>query len=225
MQLTYPDLIIFDWDGTLVDSFHLLYAAHNHVRRVMGVTPWSEDEARQYIRASAREIYPEIYGNACDYALKLLYDYVEKNHIANLACMPFASDVLRYLHNETNIVLSVISNKNQYYLEREIDYLDWQSYFQCVVGAGLAEHDKPSAAPVYYLMEKLCSLGISRPDKNKIWLVGDTETDMICGHAAEIIPVFIRNGFGNDTIIEMYKPKGVINDCKNLRYVLEHNIN
>lgn len=222
MPLRDPELIIFDWDGTLVDSFDLLYAAHNHVRRAMDLTPWSEDEARHYIRASAREIYPEIYGDSCDDAIKLLYNFVEQHHIAKLAAMPSAKELLSFIHNETSIPMAVVSNKNQHYLEREIASLKWYNYFSCIVGAGRAERDKPSSAPIDFLFNKLESSGIPAPDNNKVWFVGDTETDMICAQAAHITPVFIRCGFGNDDIIEKYKPKAVINDCKNLHYVLQH---
>ena len=217
----YPELIIFDWDGTLVGTFDLLCAAHNHVRRNMGLVPWTTEEVRRFIRASAREIYPEIYGDDCDDALALLYAYVEHNHIEMLAKMPSADDTLAYLRNDRRIPLAVISNKKQYYLEHEVAWLGWQNHFQSVVGAGTAVKDKPSSAPVDYLLAKL---GIVISDKRNVWLIGDTETDIICAHNAHITSVFIRNGFGGDDIIEDFKPKAVINDCKNLHDMLQQEV-
>lgn len=222
MQLTYPELIVFDWDGTLVDTFDLLFSAHNYVRQAMGLTPWSQEQARQNIRASAREIYPQIYGSGASRALDLLYDYVDKHHLRKLACMPSAGELLTHLHNETAIKLAVLSNKNQLYLEREIAQLNWQDYFHAVIGAGIAEYDKPSAAPLNYMIEKLAAMDVTIPAKNRIWLIGDTETDMMCAHAAQVTPVFVRNGFGHDNIIETYTPNCVINDCKGLYHVLQN---
>jgi phosphoglycolate phosphatase len=222
--LTCPELIIFDWDGTLVDTFELLYAAHNHVRKAMGLPVWTSEQACHHIRASAREIYPVIYGDSFSEALELLYDYVENNHLEMLSRMPSSGDLLDYLHQETDIVLAVISNKNQIYLEREIAFLGWQDYFQCIIGAGAAEYDKPSAAPILSLFERLRQKNVSVPENHTVWFIGDTETDIICANAAGIVPVYVRHGFGDDSIIENYKPKAVIHDCKSLYDVLQHKV-
>ena len=46
--------VFFDWDGTLVDSIPLLFAAHNHVRVAMGLETWSQQEYFQLDRKSTR---------------------------------------------------------------------------------------------------------------------------------------------------------------------------
>ena len=42
--LKRPDLIIWDWDGTLVDSLPLIFMAHNHVREMMSLPLWTREE-------------------------------------------------------------------------------------------------------------------------------------------------------------------------------------
>lgn len=218
--MTVPAIILFDWDGTLVDSFGLLFAAHNHVRREMGLMPWTPEEARASIRASARESYPQIYGpDKAGAAMKILYAYIDENYPPAPAVMPGAFEALEAIAG-LGIPMGVVSNKRHAYLVREIEALEWQGFFTSIVGAGRAARDKPAADPALMAVSEITG-GTESELLSRIWLVGDTQTDILCAKAAACIPVFMRGGMGEDEIIGKNHPDHVFEDCRDLQVFLE----
>ena len=71
--LRKPDAIFFDWDGTLVDSLPALNGYYNHVLAVYSKPAISIEEAKRNIRRSAREVFPEVFGDQADEALSLIH--------------------------------------------------------------------------------------------------------------------------------------------------------
>ena len=55
--------VIFDWDGTLVDTCGLILKAHNHVRKHYNQPEWTMDDFLGCASQSAREYYPTVYGD------------------------------------------------------------------------------------------------------------------------------------------------------------------
>ncbi|HRQ62224.1 MAG TPA: hypothetical protein PLO23_12085 [Alphaproteobacteria bacterium] len=47
-MMSYPAAVFFDWDGTLVDSYGVLEAAHNHTRKALGFDPLPEGAFASY---------------------------------------------------------------------------------------------------------------------------------------------------------------------------------
>ena len=89
-----PAAIFFDWDGTLVNTLPGLRNAHNHVRTSYGYDAWTEAEFRANLRHSARELYPRIYKENADEAIRRLYNYVKTHHLATLEVIDGAVDLL-----------------------------------------------------------------------------------------------------------------------------------
>lgn len=182
-----PSLIIFDWDGTLVSTLPLLYGAHNNVRKELGYPLWSMDEYKSYMHQSARALYPQLYGDDAERAYKILYQYVEENHLQDLKTIDGAQELLEFFQ-ELGLPSILVSNKTDKYLQREVQALGWEDLFVGVIGAGVASCDKPGKEPVEEIM-KLKQL----PDNllsNAIF-VGDTETDIRCAENLNIPSILI----------------------------------
>lgn len=188
----YPNVILFDWDGTLVSTLKLLFNAHNYVREHLEYPLWSVKEARKNIRLSAKDAFPQLYGDNAHKALELYYDYVRANHLNKLEPCSGAKNLLEELaHKEKP--LGIISNKKHDILEKEIKYLDWNKYFTTWVGAGNAKRDKPDPAPVNKALADLNYYSSSE----QVWYVGDTKEDMKTAYLAGITPIFVEHGFGD----------------------------
>jgi phosphoglycolate phosphatase len=198
--LQKPDAILFDWDGTLVDSLPALHSYYNHVLGEFGFPAMSMEDAKKKIRKSAREVFPEIFGDRAEDAFQSYYGIVEKTHLQHLAPFAQSHDFLQKLA-ELKIPLGVVSNKRHIFLLKEISHLGWDKYLMSNIGAGEAAKDKP--APDSLLMA-VAKLGL-HPDTHEIWYVGDTETDMMAAIAAGLQPIFIEHGLGNRSDCEEYK--------------------
>ena len=83
--------------------------------------------------------------------------------------------------------LALVSNKQGALVRREVAQLGWSGYFTGVVGAGDAARDKPAREAVDLALAR-CSVSAGR----SVWLVGDTDTDMLCAKNAGAVPVLLR---------------------------------
>lgn len=197
--LRKPDAIFFDWDGTLVDSLPALNGYYNHVLAVYSKPAISIEEAKRNIRRSAREIFPEVFGEQADEALNVFYDYVSKTHLEHLEVFVESHDFMAELAT-LNIQLGIVSNKKHSFLLKEISHLGWDKYLVSNIGAGEAAKDKPEPDPLLLAASKI---GLS-PEVNEIWYVGDTETDMMAAVAAGFQPIFIEHGLGDRSDCEKH---------------------
>lgn len=209
-----PDAVFFDWDGTLVDSYAFLNDAHSHLLTALGFEPFRDGEFRQYFGKPREILYRTIYKDKFEDAKALFEIYVmENNH--RIAFLDGADRVLETLHG-LGVTMGVVSNKKASFIEKEIGHLGWGRYFSSVVGAGEAEADKPSAAPLLLALEKS---GISR-EAHHVWYVGDTENDLQCAAEAGCPAVFIKGHGETERLIREYIPVRSVEDCEGLREFL-----
>lgn len=204
--------VFFDWDGTLVDSLPLLFAAHNHVRGELGYPLWTRDEYAKAIVYSTRELYPKLYGDRAQEAQDKLYGYIKENHIREMKILEGAPEVVEYLSCH-NVPIGIVSNKRHDVLQAEVEHLGWQAHFGVYQGAGVAKLDKPSGEPLLHALRQHTSgLGIG-----DIIYVGDTESDLSCAREAGCPCIFIRHGNGHEELISSYKPAYVVDTLAELK--------
>ncbi|MBL4589502.1 MAG: HAD family hydrolase [Alphaproteobacteria bacterium] len=170
-----PDLVIWDWDGTIVNSIPLIFAAHNHVRTQLGYDAWSFLEFQKVAHKSSRDAYPALYGNRCDDAFLLLSEYLEAHHLDVELCSD-AKEALQALAL-LNVPMIIVSNKTHKFLLKEVKYFGLGVYFSSVLGASEAEHDKPDQRAVEHALKMA---GIDVSSINSAWLIGDSQTDVDC---------------------------------------------
>ncbi len=191
IPLVRPKAILFDWDGTLIDSLPTIHAAYNHTLKTFGHAPLSEDEARHKIRKSAREVFPDIFGDKAAAAQEIFYTHIRAEHLKHLCVIGGGKEFLLAMGAQ-NIPLGVVSNKRDDVLQQEVIALGWRPFFRVVIGAGVAARDKPAADPLLLAAAQINIIEIPE----QIWYVGDTETDMQAAVAAQMHPVFIEHGLG-----------------------------
>ena len=203
-----PEAVFLDWDGTLVDSYDFLFAAHNHVREKMAMPPWTHGDFAEVIPLSTRDAYAGLYKDEAQKAQDILYRYVAENHLDALKVSQGAEDLLRALR-QRGIRSGVISNKRHDNLVREIDALGWQGYFGIVIGAGQTARDKPAPDPLLHACRES---GIA-PHAENVWYAGDMETDLRCAAGAGCASIFMLHGMGSKDLVAKYKPYRVFESC------------
>jgi phosphoglycolate phosphatase len=178
---------LFDWDNTLIDSWGSIHHALNVTLEAMGHDPWSFDETRARVRASARDSFPQLFGDKAAEATEVFYRTFEADHLINLREREGAGRMLRGLAQETDVYLAVVSNKQGYLLRREAAHLHWEDFFDRLVGATDAARDKPAPEAVELALE-----GADLGPGPEVWLVGDTDIDMLCAANSSCVPVLLR---------------------------------
>jgi phosphoglycolate phosphatase-like HAD superfamily hydrolase len=98
--------------------------------------------------------------------------------------------------------LAVISNKRHDILHKEIAHVGWTHYFDCIIGAGHSERDKPAPDPLF----DAASCLNMRHSLDRILYVGDTETDLLAAQNAGINVAFLQSDQLRPDLVEKYTP-------------------
>ena len=186
MRRQPPRAILFDWDNTLVDTWAAIHHALTATLKAMGHRPWSFEETRSRVRASARDSFPALFGDRAEEAMAVFYGTFEADHLAKLHPRPGAGDMLARLA-DAGLLMGVVSNKQGYLLRREAEHLGWTAWFHRLVGANDAQRDKPAVDAVDLALE---GSGLARGPA--VWFVGDTDIDMLCAVRAGCLAVLLR---------------------------------
>ena len=205
-----PRAIVFDWDNTLVDTWSQIRAALNHTLVAMGQEPWTPEQVRARVRTSARDACPALFGERAAEATEIFYRTFEADHLERLAPLPGTEAALERL-SEAGLVLAVVSNKRGRLMRREAEHLGWSGRFHRLVGALDAARDKPAPDPV---VMALAGSGVA-PGAD-VWLVGDTDIDMVCARNAGCLPVLLRGEAPGDSEFPEAAPAFHVVSCQAL---------
>lgn len=181
-----PAALLFDWDNTLVDTWPAIHHALAVTFRAMDREPWTIEETRARVRASARDSFPDLFGARAEEAMGIFYRCFEADHLAKLRERPGATDMLEHL-DAAGFYLAVVSNKRGDLLRQEAAALNWTHLFRRLVGANDAARDKPAVAPVQLALAD----GAIAPGPD-IWFVGDTDIDLACAVNSGCVPILLR---------------------------------
>ena len=180
-----PSAVIFDWDNTLVDTFPVIRDALNTTLLAFGHAPWTMDETRQRVRRSARESFPELFGEEWERVMDLFYNRYYEIHTEKLEIIAGARELIERLASKS-LTLSIVSNKRGDVLRAEVAHLGWKNYFSAIVGANDAPRDKPARDPV--------DLALWRTNISTgphVWFIGDADIDLECAKNAGCTAVLV----------------------------------
>lgn len=218
MSLPSPKAILFDWDNTLVDSWAVIHHALSVTFEAMGQRPWTLEEARLKVRKSARDSFPEIFGDRSDEAMEVFYGTFEASHLERLTPYADAEAMLLELTEQPDLKLGVVSNKKGVLLRREVVHLGWDRHFVSLVGANDATKDKPAPEVVDFA---LAGSGIAPGPA--VWFVGDTDIDLVCAQNSGCTGILLREEPPGPGEFEVESLKHHVSGCADLsRLVLQN---
>jgi len=195
MSQKLPAAVVFDWDNTLIDTFPLIFAGNNLVRREFGLAEWSEAECHQYSQLSAKEMFTQYYGDRAAEAEKIFYGHIREHHLTSLKVMAEAENLVLFLIQK-GVKLGIVSNKRGEVLRQEVAALNWNHHFLAVLGPDdVGGVGKPDPRGV---CQALAQLGLESNDYSNTWYIGDTPNDIKTAKAAGMISVFIENASTQD---------------------------
>jgi phosphoglycolate phosphatase len=192
-----PSVLLFDWDNTLVDGWVGIAAALNAALGAFGKPLWSVEDTKNRVRASLKESFPPMFGDAWEQARDIFYETFRADHLDHVTPMPGADEALLAA---AAWPLGVVSNKAGQYLRAEVVHLGWEAHFGPVIGAGDASADKPDPAPILMALEQL-----GFPASPEVWYLGDTALDMVAAKAAGVTAVLVGNA-SHDGGVEQAAP-------------------
>lgn len=192
-----PDrAVIFDLDGTLVDTAPDLMRATNHVLEGLGRRAISMDEVRSFVGHGARALLtrglaatgglPENYDVEPDY--RRFVAFYSGNIADGSVPFPGVVSLLERLKGE-GFGLGVCTNKLEGLSVQLLDALDMSRYFGAVVGPDTLGVAKPDPRP---FQEAVSRLGLVAP---RAVMVGDSETDILTARNAGVPVIAVPFGY------------------------------
>ncbi|MBV7256814.1 phosphoglycolate phosphatase [Pacificimonas sp. WHA3] len=191
---TNKPCIVFDLDGTLVDTAPDLAGAMNAVLRHFGRSEVSTDAVRRMVGHGARRTMAEglrLTGGGTDAMLDegqpIFLDHYGRNICVESRPFDGVESVLDRL--AADAALAVCTNKPVALAEKLIASLGWGDRFAAILGGDSLPVRKPDAAPLYEVIAR------SGGDPARAAMIGDSSSDMGAARAANIPSVLVSYGY------------------------------
>lgn len=186
-------LIVFDLDGTLINSLSDLTDAVNHTRRSFNMLPQAEHEVKECIGEGAKRLVelalPGLSEAEQHVALQTFLGYSSRHLVEKTELYPDIIATLSTL-KEKGYILTVASNKNETHCKEILRLLNADHFFDAVLGAESAAERKPSPAPVLHLMKQFAA------SASETVMVGDSINDILSGKRAGVMTIACDYGYG-----------------------------
>ena len=164
---------VFDWDGTLADTFPVILAAYAHTFEKMNLPKIDGDNLKKILSSvQNKDVLEHIFGQKKDEASGYFYEYINAFHAKNIKPQPGARELLDFCQR-IGIKSYLITNKRTKFINQELGLLGFDKYFSKVVAAGEYAEDKPHPIACRALF------GNVMPDAKDIVVIGDGEADVI----------------------------------------------
>ncbi len=203
--------VIFDLDGTLVDTAPDLWRATNHVLTGAGRREVTLEQVRAFVGHGARKLIArgfEATGSPLrSEDIEPLYEKFVAYYGANIAMgsapFPGCAALLDRLKAH-GVLLGICTNKLEKLSVRLIEALGLTGYFTAIVGPDTIGIAKPDPAPY---REALRRMGA---ESARSLLVGDSETDVLTARAAGVPVIGVTFGYTSEPI-GSFKPDALVN--------------
>lgn len=189
-----PQLLIFDLDGTLIDSRADLAASINYMRAHFALEPLSLATVSSYVGDGLRKLVERsLQGEDVnlDEALRISSGYYFSHLTVHTEPYEGVSDGLKRL-KAAGHRLALLTNKPGDPSREIMRHFGFEELFCAIVGAGDAPGLKPEPSGVLQVLAE------AETPLEKVWMIGDHCTDLAVAENAEIRSAFMTYGFGEE---------------------------
>ncbi|MGE5808122.1 MAG: HAD family hydrolase [Nitrospirota bacterium] len=205
------DLIIFDLDGTLVNTLEDIAASVNYTLQKLGRPLIPIDSVRQYVGDGVEMLMRRALSGSDEFlpdAVGIYKVHHSRNLLVRSRLYPSVTEVLEHFRN---LPMAVISNKTSEFVQPLLDGLKISGYFRVVLGAGSGLPLKPAPDAVQKIMAEF------EASKDRTVIVGDGTADVRAGKAAGVITCSVTYGFRSEEELRKAGPDYIIHELSELK--------
>ena len=183
------DTVLFDLDGTLIDSIDLIIDSYLHTFRTHGATELTRDEILAGIGTPLRSIFGAYAQDAAtmDTWIATYREYNLAHHDTRVVAYSGTVDMVRQIRR-SGVRTGLVTSKNHQGAQRGLSLVGLHGAMDVVVGADDVEQAKPHPEPV------LKALALLEMPTSTCLFVGDSHHDVRCGRAAGVTTVGVTWG-------------------------------
>jgi phosphoglycolate phosphatase len=193
------NLLIFDLDGTLIDSKRDLADSVNATRAYHGLPPLSLEIVSSYVGSGApvliRRAFPEATAQEHAELLGYFLDYYREHMLDATTLYPGVREALDELHS-ADVALAVLTNKPVRFSVRLLEGLGIDMHFFRIYGGNSFEEKKPNPVGINALVEE------AGAPRDRTIMVGDSAVDVMTARNAQVVACGVNWGFQPETFAD-----------------------
>ena len=220
MKLNNKKLLIFDLDGTLIDSSGDLALAVNHTLKTLNLSTYDIDTIHHWVGNGAEILIKRALSGSKTIdttleerywreALKIFLDFYSKNLTVATVTYPNVLTTLKTL-KKRGYRLAIVTNKPYIFIEPILEKLGLSNFFELILGGDSLEKKKPDPMPLLYICQKLNIF------PNESVMIGDSKNDILASKSANMDSIGVTYGYNYGESIEYYKPTIVYNKFEDI---------
>lgn len=210
------DLIIYDLDGTLIDSREDIAQASNKMLMELGLKKKSADEIAECVGRGVQNLVLGLLGkdheDKFEKALKLVKKHYGNHLLDHTKLYPGVQETLEHFKGKKQVV---ITNKPEGFSVKILEGLKIAHYFERIIGGDTARTKKPSPESIFKILDEL------KISADRAIIVGDSAIDIETGKNAKVAVCAVIYGFGRLDEIQNAKPDFTIKQFNELMRIVK----
>ena len=214
-------LLIFDFDGTLIDSVPDLADATNAMLTTLGKQPYPIDTIRNWVGNGSRMLVEralvgkievvegELTVEATDHAEQVFFDAYKNLSGSKTVAYPDVDSGLKKL-KAAGYTLALVTNKPIRFVPKILQSFGWQDLFSEVLGGDSLSTKKPDPAPLLHVCEAL------NINPEQAVMIGDSRNDILAGQNANMDTLGLSYGYNYGQDIRELSPTEAFDDFASL---------
>ena len=191
-------IILFDLDGTLIDSTEAILESFHNSFRVHNFKAPKDESIEALIGYPLDEMYREL-----GVEESRVWDFVAtyKEHYREISTqktvlLPFAKEAVEEASKIAT--LAIVTTKTGKYSQVLMEHFGLMNFFEVLIGREDVEKPKPDAEPILKALESLKS------EDSDIWMIGDTKLDLLSAKNAGVNAIGVESGYDTKETLELY---------------------
>ena len=194
-------IILFDLDGTLIDSTDAIVSTFYHSFKELNFDFQGNDEDIKSLIGYPLDIMYKELGVPEDKAWDFVDAYKNRYRVISKEKTTLLENAFEAVKLASQFArVSVVTTKTRMYTMPLLEHFDIAQFFEIVTGRENVQNPKPHPEPILITLEQM------NYDKNKdsVWMIGDTKLDLIAANEANINSIGVLCGYGKEKDLREY---------------------
>lgn len=200
--------VLFDFDGTLVDTNELIFHSFVHTFETFGYQ-FSKEEILTFNGPPLKETFHNINPQLVDEMIETYQKHNHENHEKYITLFPNVKETLMKL-KENGINIGVVTAKMKEGVTLGMEITNITPYIDTVVSIDDVEKPKPDPEPVLKALDNL------QADKDSAIMIGDNYHDIVSGNRAGVITAGVAWSSKGEQYLRKYNPTYMLDDMLDL---------
>jgi len=206
------DALIFDLDGTLVDSKISLLMSINFTLRKLKLKEKSFSEIRPYIGIGLQNLFSKLIEKKnrmlLEEALNIYNNYYSQHAFQYVSLYSQTYQILEHFKEKRK---AIVTNRKINSAQAILEKLNISHFFETAIGGDNPLCLKPSACPINKVLKEL------NLKKEKTVIIGDMATDILAGKNSQVITCAVSSGIGTLEELQETNPDYLVADLLGLK--------